>query len=98
MEVLLKSDKNNGYITWKLLSLNFSYYEKCFRQRSYENLTKGVPVSLTEISETKEYDVSPIQIRPYQKQGHVKRLLRENNKIVILNDTVINAESATGTR
>jgi hypothetical protein len=37
IKVSLKSDKNNGYFTWRLMhiydmSLNSYYNEKCFRQ------------------------------------------------------------------
>jgi hypothetical protein len=35
-----------------------------------------------------------MQVRPYQKQGHVKRPLIENNKTANLNDTLLHAESA----
>ena len=38
IQVLLKSDKNNGYLTWRQIyifehiSLSSSYYEECFRK------------------------------------------------------------------
>jgi hypothetical protein len=40
IEASLKSNKNNGYFAWrsfhiyKIMSLNCSYTEKCFRQKS----------------------------------------------------------------
>jgi len=39
IQVLLRSDKNNGYFTWRSkyafdhISLSFSCNEKCFRQK-----------------------------------------------------------------
>jgi hypothetical protein len=51
IQVLIKSDKNNGYFTWRLthicdISLNSAYNEKCFIQNIVEKLKTYVLCSI----------------------------------------------------